>query len=326
MYPAITLVDDTGISNSDNITNNRQIEIITPFSLKTGQSWFYSIDGGNNFITVPANTTRITVDLAYKTYEAGQIISYTKDANGKEGIIKSKKFVIDNIAPIFTAIDKTISMNAAQAQAGISIFGEDNISHSSDISIIKVVASGALIASNATLVIDTTNISMASDSTGTITINNVDYYYQFDSASKALLINKSDIRADFTSNELLTIQQLISFKTTNKTNGVRTFALSYTDRAGNENTTSKYTSNITGSNLSVTPIVNALSITTITDDTGIAGDYITNDDNGLIVKGTLTSALSANQNLTYSIDGGTTWLSNAVAAGTNFSATNTAID
>jgi hypothetical protein len=51
-----------------------------------------------------------------------------------------------------------------------------------------------------------------------------------------------------------------------------------------------------------------VNITAISTDSGTAGDFITNDNNGLTISATLSAALVSGEKLMYSKDNGTTWI------------------
>ncbi|MFA5502701.1 MAG: hypothetical protein WC253_08710, partial [Sulfurovaceae bacterium] len=51
-----------------------------------------------------------------------------------------------------------------------------------------------------------------------------------------------------------------------------------------------------------------IDINSITDDSGIAGDFTTNDNNGLIVCATLSAGLDVGEKLLYSTNSGVTWI------------------
>ncbi|MFT7880163.1 MAG: Ig-like domain-containing protein [Sulfurimonas sp.] len=85
------------------------------------------------------------------------------------------------------------------------------------------------------------------------------------------------------------------------TEGNYTAVVTETDAAGNTTT----------DNLPITIDTTAptttVDIDSITDDSGIVGDFITNDNDGLTVGATLSSSLEAGEKLMYSNDGGATW-------------------
>lgn len=62
-----------------------------------------------------------------------------------------------------------------------------------------------------------------------------------------------------------------------------------------------------GDTIVLTPPTTTISIDSITEDTGTAGDFITNDNDGLTIAATLTAALAADEKLMYSNDNGATW-------------------
>ncbi|MFA5502704.1 MAG: Ig-like domain-containing protein, partial [Sulfurovaceae bacterium] len=59
--------------------------------------------------------------------------------------------------------------------------------------------------------------------------------------------------------------------------------------------------------IDTTPPATTININSITDDSGTVGDFITNDNNGLIVGATLSAGLAVGEKLLYSTDGGASW-------------------
>ncbi|MDH2292304.1 Ig-like domain-containing protein [Cobetia sp. 10Alg 146] len=83
--------------------------------------------------------------------------------------------------------------------------------------------------------------------------------------------------------------------------GELTATLTVTDDAGNDNS---FTADSVKDTAAPTTTI---SITGISEDTGIAGDFITSDDDGLTITASLTAPLAADETLQYSTDG-TTWI------------------
>lgn len=59
--PTITLHSDTGVSNSDGITSNGQVDVS---GLATGATWYYSINGGQSFTAGTGTSFTVTGDGA----------------------------------------------------------------------------------------------------------------------------------------------------------------------------------------------------------------------------------------------------------------------
>ncbi|MDA5564967.1 Ig-like domain repeat protein, partial [Cobetia sp. MMG027] len=83
--------------------------------------------------------------------------------------------------------------------------------------------------------------------------------------------------------------------------GELTATLTVTDDAGNDNS---FTADSVKDTAAPTTTI---SITGISEDTGIAGDFITSDDDGLTISATLDAPLAEGETLQYSADG-TTWI------------------
>ncbi|CAB5494993.1 hypothetical protein, partial [Bathymodiolus thermophilus thioautotrophic gill symbiont] len=91
---AIALTNDAGSSNSDGISKNGEITIK---HLKSGDTWEYSTDGGNRFISGTGNS----FVLASGTYGANDI---QIKVSGSATIIKyASSITIDTLAPSFTS-------------------------------------------------------------------------------------------------------------------------------------------------------------------------------------------------------------------------------
>ncbi|CAB5495011.1 FG-GAP-like repeat-containing protein [Bathymodiolus thermophilus thioautotrophic gill symbiont] len=91
---AIALTNDAGSSNSDGISKNGEITIK---HLKSGDTWEYSTDGGNSFISGTGNS----FVLASGTYGANDI---QIKVSGSATIIKyASSITIDTLAPSFTS-------------------------------------------------------------------------------------------------------------------------------------------------------------------------------------------------------------------------------
>ncbi|AYQ55820.1 hypothetical protein MS2017_0056 [Bathymodiolus thermophilus thioautotrophic gill symbiont] len=91
---AIALTNDAGSSNSDGISKNGEITIK---HLKSGDTWEYSTDGGNSFISGTGNS----FVLASGTYGANDI---QVKVSGSATIIKyASSITIDTLAPSFTS-------------------------------------------------------------------------------------------------------------------------------------------------------------------------------------------------------------------------------
>ena len=87
--------------------------------------------------------------------------------------------------------------------------------------------------------------------------------------------------------------------------GTYTFTASTTDAAGNAGTSAAYTVTVNTAP-DTTPPTATVAITAITDDTGTAADFSTNDRSPTI-SGTLSEPLGTGEHVQVSTDGGTTW-------------------
>eukprot|EP01031_Cornospumella_fuschlensis_P024979 gene24979-30177_t len=127
-------------------------------------------------------------------------------------------------------------------------------------------------------------------------------------------------RGDFTTGDVVTLViKGENYSGTVNASGAYSIAVSGADLSGDSDTTIAATllaydksgnlGTITASKAYTLEgaVSTTVSITAISNDSGIAGDFITNDNNGLTVSGSLSTALTAGQKLWYSGDNGVTW-------------------
>ena len=229
------------------------------------------------------------------------------DVAGNVSIASTLILTTDSQAPnAATLSSATVSMNTAQADAGVAIFPRISSSYSADISVIKVTIAGAsLDNSMASLVLDVAR-SLGSDfaTSSAVAVGGINVTYSYEQSSGVVLIDLAD-GASFTRSELTTITESLRFMTTSTVDGDRTFALEYEDAAGNASSAATVT--ITGANLSVAALSTTASFTGISEDTGVSGDFITSDDNGLTISGTISQALSGADEV-LELYNGTVWV------------------
>jgi hypothetical protein len=98
--PSFTLTSDTGHSNSDYISNQGEI---TVSGLASGNTWEYSLDGGDNW----AEGSGTTFTLGNGTHEAGDIQVRQTDYLGTVSSIRfnATDIVIDTTAPATPSFD-----------------------------------------------------------------------------------------------------------------------------------------------------------------------------------------------------------------------------
>ncbi|MFM8524656.1 MAG: Ig-like domain-containing protein, partial [Cyanobacteriota bacterium] len=119
--PTFALLSDTGVSNSDKITNNGTIKVS---KLEAGASWQYSTDGGSTW----EDGSGSTFTLAEGNYSAGSIKVRQSDAAGNTttSVGSSPAITVDASAPDapkITAIATDNFINAAENTSGVTISG-----------------------------------------------------------------------------------------------------------------------------------------------------------------------------------------------------------
>ena len=96
--PVLALHEDTGASSADGITNNGTIDITLPLG---AQSWEYSIDAGQNWVT----GTGTSFVLAERTYAPGDVLARYADVSGTSSQSAALTGVlnIDNTGPSYVS-------------------------------------------------------------------------------------------------------------------------------------------------------------------------------------------------------------------------------
>jgi len=218
----------------------------------------------------------------------------------------TRVLTVDLNAPNTATLSSTnLSMNSAQAHAGIDLFNGINSPHSPDIIAVKVTIAGAELDTVSDHIILNVTLDISSDyaNATAASLGGVSVTYSYTALTGVLLIHKENDTV-FTRNEITSLVQAVKLMTTSTMDGDRTFVLQYEDLAGN--TSAAATVTVTGTDLGVSAIYNTVTITGISEDTGVGNDYITSDNNGLSLTGTLSQALGENALLEYY--DGASWL------------------
>ncbi|WP_256664597.1 MULTISPECIES: DUF4214 domain-containing protein [unclassified Pseudomonas] len=92
IIPSLTLHHDTGVSVSDGITNDNQIDVSLP---KDVSGWDYSLDGGRSW----AQSSGSTLALADGRYESGSVLVRFETAGVQQTLENQSPWVMDTQAP-----------------------------------------------------------------------------------------------------------------------------------------------------------------------------------------------------------------------------------
>jgi len=126
--PSFALTLDTGLFNSDNISSNGSV---TVSGLEVGNTWKYSIDGGNNW----SNGSGSTFTLTEGTYEIGSVLVQQLDLAGNVATSAA------NAAAI--TIDQTIAAPTVVLTTDTGSSNSDNISKDGSVTVSGLEAGAA---------------------------------------------------------------------------------------------------------------------------------------------------------------------------------------
>ncbi|ENV32975.1 Ig-like domain-containing protein [Acinetobacter gerneri] len=341
----LKLATDTGVSAIDGITNNGTINVT---GLESGATWAYSTDGGKTWNV----STGTSFSLAEGTYAANQIQVKQTDTAGNTGAVSSIStiIVVDKTAPA-SASFSLVQDTGSNATDGVTNNGDIKVAgietgaswqYSIDSGKTWVAGTGtsftlaegtytagqvqvkvqdaagntSAVTQNAQqLVIDKTAPNPA-----TLALANDTGVSNTDGITADGTVNVSNVEAgatwQYSTDGGQTWKQGTNnnFVLANGTYADGTVKVRVTDLAGNTKDSSL--GQIVVSNTAPTGIT--AKITGISDDTGNKGDWVTTDHT-LTISGTITRALTSNEVVQISKDGGKTWI-NATTTSTTWSA------
>ena len=91
LTPGLALHEDTGVSATDGITRNGQVDVTLPEGVK---DWSYSLDGGQNWTLASAGSHTLQLDAGY--YQADQLqVSYLDSAGNARTLANQAQWKID---------------------------------------------------------------------------------------------------------------------------------------------------------------------------------------------------------------------------------------
>lgn len=341
----LKLATDTGVSATDGITNNGTINVT---GLESGATWAYSTDGGKTWNV----STGTSFSLAEGTYAANQIQVKQTDTAGNTGAVSSipTPIVVDKTAPA-SASFSLVQDTGSNATDGVTNNGDIKVAgietgaswqYSIDSGKTWVAGTGtSFVLAEGTYTAGQVQVKVqdAAGNTSAVTQNAQQLVIDKTAPNPATLAlandtgvsNTDGITADGTVNvsnvEAGATWQYSTdggqtwkqgtnnnFVLANGTYADGTVKVRVTDLAGNTKDSSL--GQIVVSNTAPTGIT--AKITGISDDTGNKGDWVTTDHT-LTISGTITRALTSNEVVQISKDGGKTWI-NATTTSTTWSA------
>jgi large repetitive protein len=269
---------DSGASNSDFITNDNNgltISATLSTALASGEALFYSKDNGTTWTDITASVSGTAVSHVDSSLtQTSTIQMQVRDAAGNPGASDSQLVTIDTTAPIpVVNPDDPLNPPAGKASLVLDSVTADNVLNAAEGAQANVAITGTVrgdftTGDVVTLVINDKNFTGSVNTQGVFSID----------------VPGADLLAD--SDKTIAASVLV------------------TDRAGNQGAVTASHVYSTDSTAPTTTV----DITAISDDTGVStSDFITNDNNGLAISASLSTALASGEALFYSKDNGATW-------------------
>ncbi|MBU3639604.1 DUF4347 domain-containing protein, partial [Polynucleobacter sp. AP-RePozz3-80-G7] len=238
--------------------------------------------------------------------------STSPNANSSSLSLASTVTVVPvNNAPTLTATGLNSPFGAQGA--AVSVFTGTSIStveFGQTIQSLTFTVSGVSDTSNEVVGVDGSTISIGSSSSGTTTTHGLAYSVTYSGGTATVSLSGGALSAT----DAQALINGITYRDTysSPTTGSRVFTLTQIqDSGGTANSGVDTITLSTGSTISVssaTPPAETLTIASMSNDSGTAGDFITNDGtSGRTVSGTLSASLGSNEVVQVSFDGGSTW-------------------
>ena len=267
--PKVTVPEaEDGFINADELADGIQVKVTVPGGTAAG-------DKVTLTVTLPDNKT-VTVEHVLTESEVNgseATVTIPKDQVSSDGAYRVVAEISDpagNRSGSSDAVEFTVD-TTAEASVSLGTVTADNVLNA-------VEAAG-----DVTLTGQVTGDFQAGDAV-TVTVNEKPYQTTLKSdGTFTVVVPGNELAAD--ADRTVEVSVLVR------------------DEAGN-------TATVTGSQpytVAMTPPTQTVTITGISDDTGVSGDFITSDNDGLIIHARLSAALDDGERLMYSIDDGTTW-------------------
>jgi phosphoribosyl-AMP cyclohydrolase len=269
---------DSGTSATDFITNDNDgltISATLSASLLTGEKLFYSKDNGVTWTDITASVTGTAVSHLDSTLTSTSTIRMqVRDGVGNAGASDSQLVTIDTTAPA-PVVNPDDPLNPPTGKASITVNNvtADNIVNTAEGALSNVAITGTVrgefkAGDVVTLTINSKTFTGTAASNGIFSIN----------------VPGADFLAD-----------------ADKTINASVAATDVAGNVGSISSTKLYSTDTTAPTTTV-------DITAISLDSGTSStDFITNDNNGLTISATLSTALVTGEKLFYSKDNGVTW-------------------
>ncbi|UTV88127.1 BapA prefix-like domain-containing protein [Cobetia amphilecti] len=337
--PSLALSEDTNITD-DGITSNGEV---TVSGLEADASWEYSLDGGSNWIDVTGTTFTLDEgvyvdgdvkirqtdvagnvsdavnlgDVTVDTTLAAPSLALSEDTNiTNDGITSNGEVTVSGLEAGATWEYTTDGGSNWIDGTGTTFTLDEGVYADGDVQIRQTDVAGNVsdavnlgaVTIDAVAPTTTATIDAISDDSGTVGdfITNDDDGLTITATLDAPLAEGETLQYSTDGTTWIDITDSVSGTAVSYADAdltaSATVQLKVQDAAGNDGAVASQAVVIDAVAPTTTAIIDAIS-----DDSGTAGDFITNDDDGLTVTATLSAELATGEALLYSTDG-TTWI------------------
>ncbi len=284
LVPPVPTVSITTDADNNGFVNAAEIGALTKVTVTGTFDKTATFAGDKLVFTVGSTTQTVTLSA---TDIANGFASIEVDKPAEGGLLTAKVKLVDvaGNASADSATDSATLDTLIPAKPTVSIMTDDN-----NDGFVNAAELGSVATFTVKATFDTSTVPVAVGDTVVFT--------DASGVSKTVTVTAVDVANGFATTTFSAPVEGGSLSVTAKV----------VDQAGNASLLSDADAAV----LSTVAPTTTVRIVSISDDSGVAGDFMTNDNNGLTVGATLSQALTTGQKLQYSTDGGTTW--NDVAA------------
>jgi VCBS repeat-containing protein len=279
LTPAVPTVSITTDTDNNGFVNTTELGALTKFTVTGTFDKTATFAGDKLVFTVGAATQTVTLSA---TDIANGFASIEVDKPAEGGVVTAKVKLVDvaGNASADSATDTATLDTLSAAKPTVTIATDAN-----NDGFVNAAELGSVATFSVKATFDTSTVPVVAGDTVVFT--------DASGVTKTVTVTDADVTNGFV--------------TTTFSAPVEGGGLSVTakviDKAGNSSVLSDADA---ATLITVTPST-TVRIVSISNDSGVAGDFMTNDNDGLTVGATLSQALTTGQKLQYSTNGGTTW-------------------
>jgi VCBS repeat-containing protein len=279
LTPAVPAVSITTDTDNNGFVNTTELGALTKFTVTGTFDKTATFAGDKLVFTVGAATQTVTLSA---TDIANGFASIEVDKPAEGGVVTAKVKLVDvaGNASADSANDTATLDTVSAAKPTVTIATDAN-----NDGFVNAAELGSVATLSVKATFDTSTVPVVAGDTVVFT--------DASGVSKTVTVTDADVTNGFVATTFSAPVEGGSLSVTAKV----------IDKAGNSSVLSDADA---ATLITVTPST-TVRIVSISDDSGVAGDFMTNDNDGLTVGATLSQALTTGQKLQYSTNGGTTW-------------------